>query len=127
MATRRTFLGILVGFGLVITMSIAAVLAAATENGDRSSRPVTATPGAVDTPSVGDAQTTAPRVLSPDEQLDADLNMTRFMSRPDGPWTAMATGQQPDGQLARAHDPGYVRQLEQRQADIDRMLAAPPR
>lgn len=120
MTTGRTFLALLVGFGLVITMTVAAVLAAASETSDTTSRPATTLSGEP-------AKTTAPRPVPLDEQLDADLNMTRFMSQTDGPWTAMTTGQRPDGQLARSHDPSYVRQLEQRQADIDRMLAAPPR
>jgi len=49
------------------------------------------------------------------------------MSQPDSPWTAMTTGRARDGQVERSLDPGYVRDLERRQANIDRMLATPPR
>ncbi len=60
------------------------------------------------------------------DQLQVDANMTQQMSTPsaDGP---MQRGQIGEDQLDRSWLPGYVRALEQHQADIDRMLARPPR
>ena len=58
------------------------------------------------------------------ELLQRDAEMTQRMSSPtaDGP---MQRGQMRDEQLDHSQDPGFVRALEQHQADIDRMLARP--
>ncbi len=59
-------------------------------------------------------------------QIQADLNMTRFMSTPDGPWAPMTQGPIPNPQLERARDPFYLLELEAAQRDINRMLAVTP-
>jgi len=58
------------------------------------------------------------------ELLQQDAAMTQRMSAPnaDGP---MQRGQVRDDQLNHSQNPGFVRALEQHQADIDRMLARP--
>lgn len=56
-----------------------------------------------------------------DAQLHQDYNMTQYMGNPnaDGP---MFSGQTTDPQLQHSQNPGFVRELEQHQADMDRML-----
>lgn len=60
------------------------------------------------------------------ELLQRDATMTQRMSTPnaDGP---MQRGEVYDAQLDHSQSPGFVRALEQHQADIDRMLARPGR
>lgn len=52
--------------------------------------------------------------------------MTQRMAAPNaaGP---MFTGQVQDDQLTHSRNPGFIRELEEHQADIDRMLARPER
>ena len=54
------------------------------------------------------------------EDLQSDLNMTQQMSTPNANTDSQYHTN--DAQLERSQDPGYVRALEQHQADIDRML-----
>lgn len=58
------------------------------------------------------------------ELLQRDATMTQRMSTPnaDGP---MQRGEVDDAQLDHSQDAGFVRALEQHQAEIDRMLARP--
>jgi len=121
MTSGRQFFGVFLMFGFVVALTAAALLATRAGDGDERSHPVSSTPRSEP------AQAAVQLADSPNAQLDADLNMTRFMSQPDSLWTAMTTGRARDGQLERSLDPGYVRELEQQQADIDRMLATPPR
>lgn len=57
----------------------------------------------------------------PHEDLQSDANMTQQMSTPNANTDSQYHGN--DAQLERSQNPGYVRVLEQHQADIDRMLA----
>lgn len=56
-----------------------------------------------------------------ESQLHQDYNMTRYMGNPDaaGP---MFSGQLVDPQLQHSQSPAFVRELEEHQADMDRML-----
>lgn len=58
------------------------------------------------------------------EVLQGDAEMTQRMSTPtaDG---RMQRGETRDAQLDRSQNPGFLADLEQHQADIDRMLARP--
>lgn len=58
------------------------------------------------------------------DTLQRDAEMTQRMSAPtaSGP---MFSGQIRDEQLDHSQSPGFVKALEQHQADIDRMLARP--
>ena len=60
------------------------------------------------------------------DTLQQDALMTQRMAAPNaaGP---MFTGQVQDDQLVHSQNPGFVRALEEHQADIDRMLARPER
>lgn len=55
------------------------------------------------------------------ETLQNDVEMTQRMSTPNADTGSQA--HRGDGQLERSQSPGYVRALEQHQAQIDRMLA----
>ncbi len=55
------------------------------------------------------------------EDLQSDANMTQQMSTPNANTDSQYHGN--DAQLERSQHQGYVRALEQHQADIDRMLA----
>lgn len=55
------------------------------------------------------------------EELQNAASMTQQMSAPDA--NTGSPGHNGDEQLARSGSPGYVRAVEQHQADIDRMLA----
>ena len=59
---------------------------------------------------------------SPEDQLHQDYNMTQYMSGPNASGS-MSTGQVTDPQLQHSSDPAFVRELEEHQRDIDRMLA----
>jgi hypothetical protein len=85
-----------IGLGLTTTTTTTA---------DRPDQPAPAPPGA----------------YSHDE-LQGDAEMTERMSIPSA-----STGQNHlrDPQLQRSQDAAYLRQLEQHQADVDRMLARP--
>lgn len=110
---------------------IVAVLAVAgpdTSDGTRPAATVTGAPSATTTgrdaaPVIAPtSDTPARRAISRDDQLHQDYNMTQYMSGPtaSGP---MFTGQLTDAQLEHSSDPAFVRELEQHQRDIDRMLA----
>ena len=74
-------------------------------------------------PSADTPRPPAPAAVTADHsQLQRDADMTQQMSTPtaDGP---MQNGLIQEPMRQRAEDPGYVRALEQHQADIDRMLA----
>jgi hypothetical protein len=60
------------------------------------------------------------------DTLQQDALMTQRMAAPNaaGP---MFSGQVQDDQLLHSQNPGFVRALEEHQADIDRMLARPDR
>ncbi|MFP5487039.1 MAG: hypothetical protein ACLGHQ_01865 [Acidimicrobiia bacterium] len=60
------------------------------------------------------------------DTLEQDALMTQRMAAPNaaGP---MFTGQVQDDQLVHSQNPGFVRALEEHQANIDRMLARPER
>jgi hypothetical protein len=108
---------------------IAAVLAVTgTDGGSDASRPgptavatttVERVPAPATTPT---AAPTARPTVSREDQLHQDYNMTQYMSdsNASGP---MFTGQLTDAQLEHSSDPAFVRELEQHQRDIDRMLA----
>ena len=55
------------------------------------------------------------------DQLQSDANMTQQMSAPSANTGSQA--HRNDAQLDRSQSPGYLAELEQHQADIDRMLA----
>lgn len=57
------------------------------------------------------------------DTLQADAQMTQYMSRPDA--NTGAQYHRRDEQLGRSRNPGFVRDLEAHQADIDRMLGRP--
>lgn len=111
---------------------IAAVLAVTGTGGPDATNPPASVPaGATATTTVGRADvavtvpTTDRAVRAPtsrEDQLHQDYNMTQYMSGPtaSGP---MFTGQITDPQLEHSSDPAFVRELEQHQADMDRMLA----
>lgn len=84
-----------------------------------TARPVTAKPPTPVTASPTSRPSTSP--LDHDT-LQQDSLMTQRMSAPNaaGP---MFTGQVQDDQLTHSQDPAFVRELEQHQADVDRMLA----
>lgn len=60
------------------------------------------------------------------DTLQRDALMTQRMAAPNaaGP---MFTGQVQDDQLTHSQNPGFIRALEEHQAEIDRMLARPDR
>lgn len=57
------------------------------------------------------------------ETLQVDAQMTQDMSRPDA--NTDAQYHRRDEQLGHSSNPGFVRDLEAHQAEIDRMLARP--
>jgi len=90
-----------------------------------SSEPGTARP-VPSAPKAATSASSAQRSSSVDDHdtLERDALMTQRMSAPNaaGP---MFTGQVQDDQLAHSQNPGFIRALEEHQADIDRMLARP--
>lgn len=110
---------------------IAAVLAVTGTGDSDATRPAPSVAPAPITTTVGPADLpvtvpTTERVVrtpaSSEDQLHQDYNMTQYMSDPNasGP---MFTGPMTDPQLQHSSNPAFVRELEQHQADIDRMLA----
>lgn len=72
-----------------------------------------------------DGRPPAPSSAYDHETLQADARMTQGMSRPDA--NTGAQYHRRDEQLVHSNSPGFVRDFEAHQADIDRMLARPGR
>ena len=109
--------------GIVALVAVLVTLAALSRPSDGVPAPAVPSVPAASRP------VSAPRAamagLSDRAQLQRDADMTQQMSTPKANG-AMQTGQTPEPMLQRSQDPGYVRALEQYQADIDRMLARNP-
>ena len=88
-----------------------------------TARPVTAAPPKPATTASAGQQSSS---VDDHDTLEQDALMTQRMAAPNaaGP---MFTGQVQDDQLVHSQNPGFVRALEEHQADIDRMLARPER
>lgn len=88
-----------------------------------TARPVTAAPPKPATTASAGQQSSS---VDDHDTLQQDALMTQRMAAPNaaGP---MFTGQVQDDQLLHSQNPGFVRALEEHQADIDRMLARPER
>ena len=106
MTMRRKILVTTAGLGL-----IGALIAGA--NADDATSPASNAPTANYSRSSGGS--------SSDGQLHQDYNMTQYMGNPNahGP---MFNGQTVDPQLQHSQSPGFARDLEEHQADMDRML-----
>lgn len=93
-----------------------------------SSEPDAARPVPSAPPKAATTASAAQQAPSVDDHdtLQQDALMTQRMAAPNaaGP---MFTGQVQDDQLLHSQNPGFVRALEEHQADIDRMLARPER
>lgn len=124
-ALKRVLVGLALWSGLVVGIGVGS----SDDAGPAPASPVAVTVTLTTaTPPTATPPTPTPPAASvradAHDTLQRDAEMTQRMSAPtaSGP---MFSGQIRDEQLDHSQSPGFVKALEQHQADIDRMLARP--
>lgn len=119
-ALKRVLVGLALWSGLVVGIGVGSSDDAGPAPASPVAVTVTLTTATPPTPTPPAASVRA----DAHDTLQRDAEMTQRMSAPtaSGP---MLSGQIRDEQLDHSQSPGFVKALEQHQADIDRMLARP--